>query len=166
MLDLGTVRSPMSVPCWNGTVHVRRFILPKDVYLPLDRISFNFARSSGPGGQNVNKLNTKSEARFHVDSADWIEPEVRKRIHEYHGNRVNKDGELIVTSQEHRTQMRNKDDCITKLRELIAEASVPPKDRHLWEGISDRGKERRKDEKRKRGDVKKARGKNSKDFFD
>jgi hypothetical protein len=51
------------------------------------------------------------------------------------------------------------------LRELIAEASVPPKDRTLWEGISDRGKERRKDEKRKRGDVKKARG-NSKDFFD
>lgn len=66
------------------------------------RVEFSFARSSGPGGQNVNKLNTKAEVRFHVSSADWLDSEVRGRLLEYQSNKVNKDGELVITSQEHR----------------------------------------------------------------
>jgi len=65
-------------------------------------MDFNFARSSGPGGQNVNKLNTKAEIRFHVGSAEWLAPEVRERLLECNDNKINNDGELIVTCQEHR----------------------------------------------------------------
>ena len=60
-------------------------------------------------------------------------------------------------SQEHRTQSKNKDDCIRKLREMLAEAFVEPKERQMYEGISEKGKAQRRDEKRKRGSVKESR---------
>ena len=137
----------------------------KDIVVPMDRIEFSFARSSGPGGQNVNKLNTKAEIRFHVKSADWLPTAVRERLLQYQSNKVSKEGELIITSQEHRTQAKNKDDCVDKLKDMLAEAYLEPKDRHMWEGISDKGKEQRRDEKRKRGAVKSTR-KLSKDDWD
>ena len=56
----------------------------------------------GPGGQNVNKLNTKAEARFNVDSAEWLPIEVRQRLKIYQENKISKEGDLIVASQEHR----------------------------------------------------------------
>lgn len=127
------------------------------------RIEFSFARSSGPGGQNVNKLNTKAELRFHVQSASWLQPEVRLRLAQYQTNKVSKEGDLIISSQEHRTQSKNKDDCVEKLKIMIAEAMLTPKEREMWVGISERGKEQRKNDKRKRGDVKEGR-KRIKDF--
>ena len=74
----------------------------KDIEIPLDKIELRYSRSSGPGGQNVNKLNTKVDIRFNVREADWIPPAVRDRILLYNPNRINNDGELIVTSQEGR----------------------------------------------------------------
>jgi peptidyl-tRNA hydrolase ICT1 len=73
-----------------------------DLIAYLRRLEFNYARSSGPGGQNVNKLNTKAEVRFNVHTADWLEPEVRQRLLEYQSNKISKEGDLIVSSQEHR----------------------------------------------------------------
>lgn len=136
----------------------------KDVQIPLDKVDFQFARSSGPGGQNVNKLNTKAEMRFHVMSADWLAPEVRQRLVQYQANKISKDGELIVSSQEHRTQSKNKDDCIEKLKVMVAEAMLTPKQREMWVGLGEKGKAMRKQEKRKRGDIKEGRRKNFKDF--
>jgi protein subunit release factor B len=136
-------------------------VKPLSVY----RIDFSFARSSGPGGQNVNKLNTKAEMRFHVPSASWLAPEVRQRLIEYNPNKINKEGELYIASQEHRTQSKNKDDCLSKLKELIAEAMLTPKEREMWVGISEKTKQKRKEEKRKRGEVKNNR-KKFKDFDD
>jgi len=136
---------------------------PDDIYIPLDKIDFSFARSSGPGGQNVNKLNTKAEIRFNIQLADWIPNEVKQRLIQYQSNKINKDGELLITSQEHRTQGKNKDDCISKLQYMLAEAYIEPKDRHMWEGISEKGKVIRREEKRKRGEVKTQR-RNSKNF--
>jgi len=136
---------------------------PDDIYIPLDKIDFSFARSSGPGGQNVNKLNTKAEIRFNIQLADWIPNEVKQRLIQYQNNKINKDGELLITSQEHRTQGKNKDDCISKLQYMLAEAYIEPKDRHMWEGISEKGKVIRREEKRKRGEVKTQR-RNSKNF--
>ena len=54
------------------------------------------------GGQNVNKLNTKAELRFHVYSADWLSDDVKGRLHAQQANKINNEGELLVTSQEHR----------------------------------------------------------------
>ncbi len=101
--------------------------------------------------------------RFHVQSATWIAPEVRQRLIQYNANKVTKEGELYISSQEHRTQAKNKDDCITKLKELIAEAMLTPKEREMWVGISEKTKQTRKEDKRKRGDVKSNRRK-VKDF--
>ena len=82
-------------------------------------------------------------------------------------NKISKEGEIIVSSQEHRTQSKNKDDCIMKLKEMIAYASVEPKEREMWEGLSEKTKQTRRDDKRKRGEVKSARRmKNSKDWDD
>jgi len=136
----------------------------KDIVVPMDRIEFSFARSSGPGGQNVNKVNTKAEIRFHVQSADWLPSAVRERLQQYQSNKISKEGELIITSQEHRTQAKNKDDCVDKLKEMLAEAFMEPKDRQMWEGLSEKGKFQRRDEKRKRGAVKSARRPSKEDW--
>lgn len=69
----------------------------------LRRLEFGYSRSSGPGGQNVNKLNTKAEVRFNIPSADWLSADIRDRLQQYYPNKITKDGDLIVTSQEHRS---------------------------------------------------------------
>merc|ERR1711871_982191 len=104
-----------------------------------------------------NKLNTKAEVRFNVQEADWLPDDVKMRLKEYQHKIINSSGELIVSSQEHRTQKQNKLECIEKIRELVAEAYIPPKERKMWKGISEKGKAIRRDDKRKRGEVKQAR---------
>jgi peptidyl-tRNA hydrolase ICT1 len=73
-----------------------------DILIPYDKIDVKFTRSSGPGGQNVNKLSTKAEIRFNVDEADWLPDDVKKRLKMYQSNKISKEGELVLTSQEHR----------------------------------------------------------------
>ena len=137
-----------------------------DLIIPLDKLEFSFARSSGPGGKNVNKLNTKAEVRFNIYQADWLPFEVKQRLLQQQVNKINNEGEIVVSSQEHRTQNRNKEDAVDKLRVMIAEAYVEPKERNMYEGISEKGKIERKDEKRKRGAVKQSRTSNRKFDFD
>lgn len=117
------------------------------------------------GGQNVNKLNTKAEVRFNVLEATWLPDEVKERLLDLQANKINNSGDLIVTSQEHRTQTSNRKDCFEKLQKMIAEAYIEPKERAMWEGISEKGKQQRKEEKRKRGVVKENRRiKQSRDY--
>ncbi|KAG7236439.1 hypothetical protein INR49_000916 [Caranx melampygus] len=92
----------------------------------LERLRVSYSKSSGPGGQHVNKVNTKAEVRFHVLTADWIPEDVRQKIYEKNKTRINKAGELMVTSELSRTQQRNLSDCIHKISVIIAEASRKP----------------------------------------
>uniref|UniRef100_A0A671R8Y3 Large ribosomal subunit protein mL62 n=1 Tax=Sinocyclocheilus anshuiensis TaxID=1608454 RepID=A0A671R8Y3_9TELE len=94
--------------------HFLMFILSKRI---------TYSRSSGPGGQHVNKVSTKAEVRFHVQTAEWIPEEVRREILLKNKTRVNKAGELIVTSEISRSQKRNLEDCLQKISEMITEAS-------------------------------------------
>ncbi|XP_053367772.1 peptidyl-tRNA hydrolase ICT1, mitochondrial [Clarias gariepinus] len=94
--------------------------------IPVDKLQITYSRSSGPGGQHVNKVNTKAEVRFHVQTADWIPEEVRKEIVLKNKSRINKAGELIVTSEVSRSQQRNLNDCVQKISEIISEASQRP----------------------------------------
>ncbi|XP_039991366.1 peptidyl-tRNA hydrolase ICT1, mitochondrial [Xiphias gladius] len=96
------------------------------VHIPVDRLTVSYSRSSGPGGQHVNKVSTKAEVRFHVQTADWIPEDVRQKIFEKNKNRINKAGELLVTSELSRSQRRNLSDCIQKISAIIAEASKKP----------------------------------------
>ncbi|NXN84604.1 ICT1 hydrolase, partial [Bombycilla garrulus] len=92
-----------------------------------DRLTVSYSRSSGPGGQNVNKVNSKAEIRFHLASADWIPEAVRQKMALMHRNKINRAGELIVTSEESRYQMRNLAICLEKIRTMVTEAVEKPK---------------------------------------
>ncbi|KAB0361823.1 hypothetical protein FD754_005979 [Muntiacus muntjak] len=93
--------------------------------IPVDRLTVSYCRSSGPGGQNVNKVNSKAEVRFHLASADWIAEPVRQKMALTYKNKINRAGELILTSECSRYQFRNLADCLQKIRDMIAKASQP-----------------------------------------
>lgn len=105
------------------------FFTEKKIVIPFNLIDLSFSRSSGAGGQGVNKLNTKVEMRFHLDSANWIDEEVKKRLAELYPNRINSSGEFILTSQEHRTQEMNRSEAKKKLQQMVDIASIPKKER-------------------------------------
>ncbi|XP_042688741.1 peptidyl-tRNA hydrolase ICT1, mitochondrial [Centrocercus urophasianus] len=100
---------------------------PAALNIPMDRLTVSYSRSSGPGGQNVNKVNTKAEVRFHLASADWIPEAVREKMASVHRNKINRAGELIVNSEESRYQMRNLAICLEKIRVMVTEATEKPK---------------------------------------
>uniref|UniRef100_A0A8C3P0Z5 Large ribosomal subunit protein mL62 n=1 Tax=Cyanoderma ruficeps TaxID=181631 RepID=A0A8C3P0Z5_9PASS len=100
---------------------------PPVLDIPMARLTVSYSRSSGPGGQNVNKVNSKAEVRFHLASADWIPEAVRQKMALMHRNKINRAGELIVTSEESRYQMRNLAICLEKIRTMVTEAVEKPK---------------------------------------
>ncbi|XP_036250773.1 peptidyl-tRNA hydrolase ICT1, mitochondrial [Molothrus ater] len=100
---------------------------PAALDIPMARLTVSYSRSSGPGGQNVNKVNSKAEVRFHLASADWIPEAVRQKMALMHRNKINRAGELIVTSEESRYQMRNLAICLEKIRAMVTEAIKKPR---------------------------------------
>ncbi|KAG6458338.1 hypothetical protein O3G_MSEX010805 [Manduca sexta] len=93
-------------------------------YIPLDKLDISYSASSGPGGQNVNKVHTKVDLRFKVSEADWLHPEVKEKMMELYGNKLSKEGYLIIRSDTTRSQQLNLADCMQKLRALIRDAAV------------------------------------------
>ncbi|MBC7691214.1 MAG: aminoacyl-tRNA hydrolase [Methylotenera sp.] len=103
--------------------------IPPSIQIPLSELELSYARSSGPGGQNVNKVNSKAVLRWNVLASPSLPLGVRARLIERLGSQLNSDGELVMTSDRFRDQIRNREDCFDKLRELIAAAAVIPKQR-------------------------------------
>jgi len=89
-------------------------------------IEESFVRSSGPGGQNVNKLSTAVQLRFDVRHSPSLPNDVRARLERLAGSRLTRDGVLVIIAQSHRTQGRNRDDALDRLLELIRRAAVAP----------------------------------------
>ena len=99
------------------------------IAIPLDEFRFDYVRSGGPGGQNVNKVASKAVLRWRpVDSPSLPEP-TRRRLLRSIGGKLNAEGELIVTSQRTRDRLRNVDDCLDKVRQMVLDAANPPKPR-------------------------------------
>ena len=95
------------------------FSIHNNIDVPFNKIQTTFSRSSGAGGQNVNKLNTKAELRFNIYTADWLPSEIKERIKELYPNKINLEGEFFLTSQEHRTQEMNLKEAKKKLQEIL-----------------------------------------------
>jgi ribosome-associated protein len=104
-------------------------VVTDSLAIPLDEFRFEFARSGGPGGQNVNKVNSKAVLRWLPSESPSLPPAVRDRLLRVLASRLTKEGELLVTSQLTRDQSRNVEDCLEKVRELVLAAARPPKPR-------------------------------------
>ena len=127
------------------------------LYLPEAVLDFSFARSGGPGGQNVNKLNTKAVLSVALDDlALVLPPPAIERLEQLAGSSVTIDRRLMLACDEHRSQVANRKTCIEKLRDLINRARVRPKRRKKTRP-SKASKERRLTAKKQRGETKKRR---------
>jgi ribosome-associated protein len=94
-----------------------------------DEIRFTFVHSSGPGGQNVNKVATAARLRFNIQKSRSIPDDVKWRLQTLAGRRVTEDGALVISAQRFRTQEQNRRDAINRLVAMISQATKPPKKR-------------------------------------
>lgn len=127
----------------------------------LSCVGLSFSRSSGPGGQAVNKLSTRCEARLDLAASPWPAA-VRARL----STRATGGGAIIVTAERQRTQTGNRKDALGKLATIVADAWDPPKVRKQYVGISRAGKRKRRDDKKRVSDKKRDRSAARRGIFD
>lgn len=94
-----------------------------------DELNFSYSRSSGAGGQNVNKVNSKVTLEWDIEASASIQTEVKARFKERYKNLINQAGVVQITSQESRSQKMNQDNCVKKLNHLVQSVLHPPKPR-------------------------------------
>lgn len=124
----------------------------RDITIDEKDLDIAFVRASGPGGQNVNKLSTAAQLRFDVGRIA-LAPDVLTRLTALAGQRMTKDGVIVIHAQRFRTQERNRADAIDRLLELLREAAVRPKPRRATRPTLG-SKVRRLEGKKRRSDVK------------
>ncbi len=120
-------------------------------------IAISYVRSRGPGGQNVNKLNTRAQLVFDLKECTDLTSAVKERLKQLAGRRMTADGRLILQSDRYRHQGRNRQECLDRLRRLIRKALQPPK-RRIPTKPSRAAKEKRLADKKHRSKVKNLRG--------
>jgi ribosome-associated protein len=130
--------------------------LAPGVSAPLSALRLAYARSGGPGGQNVNKLNTKAELWLALPAVVGMPPGAVTRLRTLAGRRITRGDELHLTAQTERTQERNRETVLARLRELIAQAMIAPTPRRRTKP-SRAAKKRRLEAKRRRGEIKSGR---------
>ncbi len=133
--------------------HPDQIELARGVYIAWDALRIQFTRSSGPGGQNVNKLNTRSELWISVDDIVGMTPGGINRLKRLAGKRLTKEGRIHLVAQTERSQERNRAAVMDRLRQMVETAIVEPKPRRATKP-SRAAKRRRLDSKRRRGEIK------------
>ncbi len=123
------------------------------IYLSRSAMRFQFARSGGPGGQNVNKLNTKAELWVRPEDLRGMHPEAVGRLRDLAGRKLTKAGEINLVAETERTQEGNRGEVMERLRELVVRAMHRPKIRRKTKPTKG-SKERRLEGKKRRGEIK------------
>ena len=104
-------------------------VINRRIRIPRAELKFTFVRSSGPGGQNVNKVSSKAVLRWPVAATESLPDDVRQRFLKKYARRINEEGVLLLTSQRYRDQPRNITDCLEKLQAMIVAVATVPKRR-------------------------------------
>jgi ribosome-associated protein len=133
--------------------------------LPIDprELTVEFVRASGPGGQNVNKVATAVQLRFHVGHSTRLSADAKSRLRKLAGRLLNSKGEIVILARRFRSQDQNREDAIARLASLLERAKQKPKPRTKTKPT--RGSvEKRLDQKRKAGKKKMARSRMEEDF--
>lgn len=128
-----------------------------------NEIQLDFIRSSGPGGQNVNKVASGVQLRFNVETSNTLPDEVKQRLHSIARNRITEEGVLIIEAKRYRTQEQNREDAIARLVALIFQATEKPKPRKKTKPTAASQAERI-EEKKRRGAIKRSRRKTPTDL--
>jgi ribosome-associated protein len=131
-------------------------VITRTLRIPEAELEESFIRSSGPGGQNVNKVATAVQLRFDVHSSPFLTEEVRARLLKQEKNRITEDGVLIIEARRYRSQERNRQDARDRLIKLLRKAIVPPKPRKRTRPTRASNLKRLEDKKR-RGERKRQR---------
>ena len=126
------------------------------VIVPAHLLRAETSRSGGPGGQNVNKLETRVTIAVDVDALP-LDDDRKQRVREKLAGRINREGTLRVTSQAERSQLANRDRALARMEELLRDAMVEAKPRKRTKATR-ASKEKRLEEKKKRGKTKRLRG--------
>ena len=127
------------------------------IRIPHDEFAFEHSRSSGPGGQNVNKVNSKVALRWRPQESPSLPDDVRQRFAVRFASRLLNDGSLLIVCEKSRSQLLNRVGCLEQLSQMLTEVAIPPKRRRPTKPT--RGsKLRRLDDKRQRSDTKRMRG--------
>lgn len=126
--------------------------------IPQRDLREDFIRASGPGGQNVNKVSTAVQLRFDLNGNETLPQDVKSRAAKLAGSRLTLGGEIIIQADRFRTRERNREDALDRLLELLRKATERPKPRKATRPTL-ASKRRRVESKKKRGNIKKLRGK-------
>jgi ribosome-associated protein len=127
-----------------------------DISIDDSELSESFVRSSGPGGQNVNKVSSAVQLRFDVRQSPSLPNDVAVRLMKLAGSRLTKDGVIVITAQEHRQQERNRAEARDRLFDLIRQAAVRPVPRRKTK-VPKAQKKNRLEGKKHRGEIKRGR---------
>lgn len=131
-------------------------VVSPNITLQENELRFDFLRSAGPGGQNVNKVATAVQLRFDLHNSTSLPLEVKDRLTKIAGKRINQDGWLIIEAKRYRTQEGNRQDAVNRLVKLIQKAMEKPTERKPTKP-SKAAKDKRLEEKKRRSEIKRSR---------
>lgn len=135
-----------------------KIYLMRTIHIPQSELYFTFARSSGAGGQNVNKVSSKAQLRWNPFETTVLTDEEKLRFAALFQSKLNSDGTILISSEQFRDQPRNIQDCLDKLKAMIAQAKTVPKRRRKTRPTK-ASQIKRVDNKKRHGEKKRLRGK-------